>query len=395
MSRHKDADRFAAATRAVLAGRRTDEQFGFVNTPIYRGSTVLYEDADAYRNGRNRYTYGRRGSPTIQALVEATNALEGSEGTVLTPSGASAMSVAILSVAKAGGHLLMTDGAYEPTRILCDGVLKRLGVETEYYDPVIGADIAGLIRGNTCGLFLESPGSLTFEMQDVPAMTAVARARGVPTLMDNTWATPLYFRPLDHGVDVSMQSTTKYVVGHSDALIGTVSASGEAWRDVRKTHGDLGITAGPEDVFLALRGLRTMPLRLEAQGKAALSIARTLSEHPLIARVLHPGLESDPGHALWKRDFDGASGLFGLRFAPRVTRDAADAFIDALELFGIGASWGGYESLVIPCAPNAFRAVTRTEDGVMVRLHIGLEDEADLTADLMRGLDAAQAAASL
>ncbi len=395
MASTKDKSAYAPATRSVLAGRRVDEQFGFVNTPIYRGSTVLYDDAEAFRERRARYPYGRRGSPTIEALQTAMNEMEGSEGTMLTPAGASAMSVAILAAVKAGDHLLMVDSAYQPTRSFCDGFLKRFGVETEYYDPTIGAGIEALVRETTSAIFLESPGSLTFEVQDVPAMTEVARRRGITTLMDNTWATPLYFRPLDYGVDISMQSATKYIVGHSDALIGTISASGDAWKAVSDTHGELGLMAGPDDIYLALRGLRTMPLRLAEQGRVALSIARWLSEQPLVSRVLHPGLESDPGHALWKRDFEGASGLFGVLLSESLSRNAVDAFIDALDLFGIGASWGGYESLVIPCHPNGFRTTSPLEEpGTLIRLNIGLEDEGDLVADLTNAFEIAQRVAS-
>ncbi len=391
MASTKDKSAYAPATRSVLAGRRVDEQFGFVNTPIYRGSTVLYEDAGAFRERRARYPYGRRGSPTIEAFQTAMNEMEGSEGTMLTPAGASAMSVAILAAVKAGDHLLMVDSAYQPTRSFCDGFLKRFGVETEYYEPTVGAGIEALVRENTGAIFLESPGSLTFEVQDVPAITDVARRRGITTLMDNTWATPLYFRPLDYGVDISMQSATKYIVGHSDALIGTISASGEAWKAVADTHGELGLMAGPDDIYLALRGLRTMPLRLAEQGRVALSIAHWLSEQPLVARVLHPGLENDSGHRLWKRDFEGASGLFGVLLSESLSRDAVDAFIDALDLFGIGASWGGYESLVIPCHPNAFRTASPLkEPGTLIRLNIGLEDEGDLVADLANAFELAQ-----
>ena len=391
MSSSKKRAGLGAATRAVLAGRRTDEQFGFVNTPIYRGSTVLYEDVAAFKGRRARYPYGRRGSPTIEALQDAMNELEGSDGTMLTPAGASAMSVAILSAVKAGDHLLMVDSAYQPTRTFCDGLLKRFGVQTEYYDPLVGAGIEALIRENTGAIFLESPGSLTFEMQDVPAITKVARAHGVTTLMDNTWATPLYFRPLDHGVDISMQSATKYIVGHSDALLGTISASGEAWKKVASTHGDLGLMAGPDDIYLALRGLRTMPLRLEAQAVSGLEVATWLAKQLLVSRVLHPGLANDPGHAIWRRDFSGASSLFGVLFDAALSGPAIDAFIDALDLFGIGASWGGYESLVIPCNPNTFRtARPLAEPGTLVRLHVGLEDTADLIADLDAALGVAQ-----
>jgi cystathionine beta-lyase len=380
--------RHAPNTRLAHAGR--DPVGGpFVNPPVIHASTVLF-DSVAQMKGKSetpaRWTYGRRGTPTSEALERAIADIEGAEGTVLTPSGASACDVALLSVLASGDHLLMIDSVYGPTRNFCEGVLRRFGVETTYYDPLIGAGIVDLIRPNTRAIFMEAPGSLTFEMPDVPAIVKVARERDITTLIDNTWATPLFFRPLDHGVDISIMAATKYVVGHSDVLIGTIACGPRAWKRVKTTHGDLGMFTGPDDMYLALRGLRTMGVRLAHQQKSALTIAAWFAARPEVARVLHPALPTDPGYAIWKRDFAGASGLFGV--VMKGGSDAAvSAFLDHLELFGLGYSWGGYESLAIPADPRAVRtAVPWREDGALIRLQIGLEDTADLIADLEAGL---------
>ncbi len=385
----------AAATRIAHAGR-VDPDSPFVNPPVVHASTVLFRDS-AQISGRSaekpRWTYGRRGTPTSVALETAIAELEGAEGCVLTPSGLAACDLALLSVLGAGDHLLVIDTVYGPTRHFCDGVLKRFGVETTYFDPLIGAGIDALIRPNTKAIFLESPGSLTFEMPDVPAIAKVARARDIVTLIDNTWATPLFFRPLEHGVDISIMAATKYVVGHSDALLGTVAAGPRAWEQVKTTHGDLGLFTGPDDMYLAMRGLRTMAVRLAHQQKSALAVAEWLATRPEVTRVIHPALPSDPGHAIWKRDFDGASGLFGfvLRPAPWA---ATAAFLDDLAWFGQGFSWGGFESLVTAPDPRHTRtAVAWTEPGQLIRLQIGLEDTGDLIADLSAGLDRFAAAA--
>jgi len=376
------------ATRLAHAGR--DPQGGaFVNPPVVHASTVLF-DSVARMKGKTetpaRWTYGRRGTPTSEALESAISDLEGAVGTVLTPSGASACGIALMSVLSAGDHLLVMDSAYAPTRIFCDGVLKRFGVETSYFDPAIGAGIAALIRPNTRAVFLEAPGSLTFEMPDVPAIAAVARAHDLVTLIDNTWATPLFFRPLDHGVDVSIMAATKYVVGHSDALVGTIACGPRAWKQVKACHGDLGMFTGPDDMYLALRGLRTMGVRLAHHQKSAMAVAEWFASRPEVSRVLYPALPSDPGHAIWKRDFSGASGLFGV-----VMKGDSDvavaAFLDGLELFGLGYSWGGFESLAIPADPRSIRtAVPWRAEGALLRFQIGLEDTDDLIADLDAGL---------
>lgn len=376
------------ATRLAHGGRG-EAGSPFVNPPVIHASTVLF-DSVAQMHGKAatpaKYTYGRRGTPTSESLAGLVAELEGAAGTAITPSGASACATALLSVLGAGDHLLVIDSVYAPTRHFAGGVLKRYGVETTYFDPLIGAGIADLIRPNTRAIFLEAPGSLTFEMPDIPAITAVARARGVVTLMDNTWATPLFFRPLEHGVDVAILAATKYLVGHSDALVGTISANAAVWPRILATHGDIGLWTGPDDMYLALRGLRTMAIRLERHQASALAAAEWLARQPQVARVLHPALPSDPGHAIWKRDFAGASGLFGVVLQP-CGEPALEAFLDGLELFGLGYSWGGFESLVIATDPRAIRtAVPWSEPGPLIRLQIGLEDPQDLIADLAAGL---------
>jgi cystathionine beta-lyase len=384
-----------AETRVVTAGRDPESYHGFVNPPVYHASTVLYPSAEDFVAGRARYHYGRRGTPTTEALENALRDLEGQNcaGVSLLPSGLGAISTALLSVVRAGDHLLVTDSAYGPTRNYCDGILKRLNVSTTYFDPLIGAGIARLFQPNTRAVYLESPGSLSFEMQDTTMIAGIAHENGAIVLMDNTWATPLYYRPLDHGVDLVIQAGTKYIGGHSDVMLGTVSANGATVADLKNTVWLSGLCEGPNDVYLALRGVRTLAVRLERHFKSGLSIARWLEQRPEVLRMLHPAMESDPGHALWKRDFTGASGLFSMVLKP-VPQKAVYAFLDTLELFGIGASWGGYESLAVPfdCAPA--RTATRWQPGgPTVRFHIGLEAVEDLIADLERGF-AALAAAS-
>jgi cysteine-S-conjugate beta-lyase len=378
---------FRVATEVVLAGRTPFAFEGFVNTPIFRGSTVLSETIDQYLGRKGRYTYGRRGTPTTDALTSALTSLEGGAGVVLTPSGLSAITTALLSVLKAGDHLLVTDNAYFPTRHFCDTALAKLGVEVTYYDPLAGGAIEKLFKSNTRAVFLESPGSLSFEMQDVPAIVQAAKRKGACTLLDNTWATPLYFRPHEFGVDLSLAAGTKYLGGHADVNLGWVSATETSFPALKEVHGTLGLCPGPEDVFLSLRGLRTLAVRLERHMISALKIARWLAARPEVLRVLHPALEDDPGHTIWKRDFKGASGLFSFVLKPDYSTKAVAAFVEALDLFGIGASWGGFESLAVPFDCTKFRSATKwAPGGPAVRLHIGLEDADDLIADLERGL---------
>ena len=383
---------YAVETELVLAGRDPLRFDGFVNTPIVRGSTVLSATVADLEQHTGRYTYGRRGNPTLEGLEVALTRIEGGAGVVLTPSGLSAVSVALLAVMQAGDHLLMVDTAYQPTRRVCNEVLRRYGIETTYYDPLIGAGIAELIRPNTRAIFMESPGSQSFEIQDVPAIVAVAGAKSVLTLMDNTWATPLFFRPHDFGVDIAIQAGTKYLGGHADLNIGTISANARAWPRVKMAHGDMGITIAPEDAFLGARGLRTLAVRLARHQESAFTVAHWLSERPEVLRVLHPGLPDHPGHSIWKRDFKGASGLFSFILNP-TPKAAVDAMLDGLELFGLGYSWGGFESLAIPFDCSTDRSATQWQPGgPAVRLHIGLEDPGDLIADLERGFDRLRAA---
>jgi cystathionine beta-lyase len=377
-------------TRLITAGRDPQAQFGFVNPPVYHASTVLYPTAEDQVAHRSRYQYGRRGTPTTEALEAALRDIEGDNcaGVVLLPSGLAAISIALIAVAGAGDHLLITDSVYRPTRNFCDGLFKRMGVETTYYDPLIGTDIAKLFKPNTRAVFVEAPGSQSFEMQDIPAIAKVAHDKGALVMMDNTWATPLYFKPFDKGVDISIQAGTKYIGGHSDIMFGCVSANAKAYPALKDAHGLMGQCVGPDDVFLALRGLRTMAVRLKQHNESGLKVARWLAARPEVARVMHPGLESDPGHAIWKRDFTGASGLFSIELKP-MNEKAVYAFMNELALFGMGFSWGGFESLVIIFDCADYRTATKwAPSGPTLRFHIGLEDPGDLIADLEGGFKA-------
>jgi cystathionine beta-lyase len=393
MAQHPSSklDAYGDRTRLVHAGREPLDQHGFVNTPIYRGSTVLYPTYDDIKHRRGRYSYGTKGTPTTDSLERAWTAIAGAAGTVLTPSGLAAVTVGLLACLKSGDHLLVTDSVYRPTRNFCDTFLKRFGVETTYYDPLIGADIAGLMRPNTTAIFTEAPGSQSFEMQDVPAIAEVAHARGTCLLIDNTWATPLYYPPHARGADIAIEAGTKYLSGGSDLLLGLTSANERWWPRLRQTFDSFAMCAGPEDVFLGLRGLRTMALRLGEHGKQAMAMARWLEERPEVERVLHPALESDPGHAIWKRDFTGSSGLFSVILKP-TSEAALAAMLDGLELFGTGYSWGGFESLVIPFDCREYRTATTWKEGPALRFHIGLEDLDDLKADLDAGFARLRAA---
>lgn len=380
------------ATDVVHSGRDPMAQHGFVNTPVYRGSTVLYPDTASLTAHKARYTYGRRGTPTVDALQEAIAAIEGGHACKLTASGYQAVTTAILAFAEAGSHILMVDNVYQPTRQFCDTMLTRLGIETEYYDPLIGGGIAKLVRPNTALIYTESPGSQTFEVQDIPAIAEVAKTRNIWLLMDNTWASPLYFNPFQHGVDVSIQAATKYIVGHADAMLGAITSTARAAPHVERAHGHLGVCPGSEETYLGTRGLRTLDVRLERHQRSALELATWLEARPEVARVLYPALPSDPGHGLWKRDFKGASGLFSVVLKP-ASPAAVAAMLDGLTLFGMGYSWGGYESLVIPFDPTSYRTATRWQaEGPALRFHIGLEDTRDLIADLDAGFQRLNAA---
>ena len=390
-----DAEHYGINTRLAHGGYNPRDYHGFVNPPVVHASTVLFPDARTMDRRAQKYTYGTRGTPTTDALAEAINELEGSAGTILIPSGLAAVTVPLLAFAKAGDHILVVDSVYHPTRNFCDTLLTRLGVETEYYDPGIGAGISKLMRPNTTIVHTEAPGSNTFEMQDIRAIADAAHAGGAVVMMDNTWATPLYFRPLDFGVDISMHAATKYPSGHSDVLFGTVSANAKHWDQLREANITLGTCASPDDSYQILRGLRTMGIRLERHQQSAFELAQWLEGQEDVVKVLHPALPSFDGHDIWKRDFKGASGLFSIVLRepdPARQKSRGYAFLDALKIFGLGYSWGGYESLAV-MANLADRKVAKApEGGPVIRLQIGLEDVADLKRDLERGFAAAREA---
>ena len=399
MTDRTDDRELGDATRVVQAGRRKEWTGGIVNPPVWRASTILYDSiadlrANAGRDTHHRLYYGRRGTPTQWSLADALTSLEpGAEATFLYPSGVAAIAAALLSVLSPGDELLLVDSAYDPTRGQAMQLLRRFGITTRFYDPLIGAGIADLIGPATKAIFMESPGSLTFEVQDVPAIVAVAKAHGLVTLLDNTWATPLFFPAIGKGVDLTILAATKYVVGHSDVMLGSVTAAPGHFARLRDMSFQLGQVTSPDDSWLASRGLRTMAVRLAQHQRSALEIARWLQDRPEVATVLHPALPSCPGHAIWARDFKGSSGLFA--FALNGGDEAARAaLIDTLDLFGIGYSWGGFESLAIPADPARIRTIApRDYAGPLVRLQIGLEDPTDLIADLDRGLAAFRAGA--
>jgi cysteine-S-conjugate beta-lyase len=385
-----DDDKKCINTKLVTGGRRKEWLGGMVNVAVSRTSTVLFDSVAemdaAYPPENGRLAYGRHGTPTHWSLAEALTGLEpGAAGTALFPSGMAAVAMALTTVLAPGDELLMVDSAYTPTRTFCDRELKRLEIATHYYDPLAAPDqLASMISDRTRAIFLESPGSLTFEVQDVPGICALARERGITTLLDNTWATPLLFPALKHGVDLSILACTKYIAGHSDVMLGSVTAVPSHWERVKRTAGAFGQFVSPDDAYLASRGLRTLAVRLERHEESALAVAHWLAGQPQVAELLHPAFESCPGHENWARDFAGASGLFSFALKG-ATKEARDRLVDSLELFGIGYSWGGFESLAVPADP--VRTATCPQwDGLLVRLHIGLEDPQDLIADLERGL---------
>lgn len=378
-------------TRLAHDGYDPRDYNGFVNPPVVHASTVLFPDAQTMRTRNQPYTYGTRGTPTTDALARAINALEGSKGTIIVPSGLAAVTIPLLAFLSAGDHVLFVDTIYSPTRRFADTMLTRMGVDVEYYRPEVGAAIADHFRPNTRVLFMEAPGSNTFEMQDVPAMAAAARKRNIITMIDNTWATPLFFKPLDHGVDISIHAATKYPAGHSDVLMGLASANDATWDQLWDTQLALGICGAPDDAYQTLRGLRTMGVRLQRHQETALELAQWLETMPGVKRVMHPALASDPGHAIWKRDFCGSSGIFSIVLDGGGDKQA-DAFLDALEIFGLGYSWGGYESLAVHVNLSDRTVSAIDHGGPVMRLQIGLEDAVDLRADIERGLKAAQAA---
>src|SRR3954470_7184126 len=377
-------------TKLTHAGNSPFDNHGIVNPPVYHASTVLYETVEELRMKEKapfeHVTYGRTGTPTTWAFEQAVAALEEADRAIAMPSGLGAIAGALYSFLQAGDHLLMTDTAYFPTRKLCDNQLAKIGVKNTYYDPMIGADIAALIQPNTRVIYLESPGSHTFEVQDVPAIVAAAKPRGIVTMIDNTWASPLYFKPLRLGVDLSLHAATKYIVGHSDVMMGIIAMKEAHFMTVKTQVHAMGYSVGPDDVYLALRGLRTMSARLAQHQQTALRLAEWLQKRPEVERVLHPALPGTPGHEIFKRDFAGSSGLFSVILKP-CSDTQLTAMLDGMQLFGMGYSWGGYESLIIPSKVEQARtATTWKTDGPMLRLHAGLEDPDDLIADLEAGL---------
>lgn len=390
MSKQKpDLSALAPETRLVAAGRGFAEH-GFVNPAVYHGSTVLFPTAKSLHDRSQPYVYGRRGTPTSRAVEEAVAMVEGGHAAKMAPSGMAAITTALLAFLKAGDHLLMVDTVYNPARQLCDGLLRGLGIETTYYDPLIGPGIAQLIRPNTRVVYAESPGSQTMEVQDVPALAEAARKAGALLMIDNTWGAGHFFKAFAHGADVSIQAATKYLVGHSDAMMGTVTCAKDCWETFREAYEQMGQFAGPDDMYLTLRGIHTLDVRLERHMRNAIDVAEWLRGRPEVATVLYPALSNAPGHELWKRDFTGASGLFSIVLKP-CPETAAEAFLDRLTLFGMGYSWGGFESLAVPFRPH--RSATQwTAGGQCIRLHIGLESPADLKADLAEGFAALRAA---
>jgi len=391
------APSLARDTQLAHAGRDPQTHHGAVNTPVYRVSTVTYPTVGEMRAKEKHpfdgMRYGRFGTPTSFAFEEAVAALEGGYRTISTASGLAAITGTLAALLGQGDHLLMVDTVYGPTRRYCDQVLRRYGVSVTYYDPLIGAGIAALIQPNTKVVFVEAPGSLTFEMQDIPAIAAVAHAHQAVVVMDNTWSAGFFFQPFTKGVDVSLQAATKFIVGHSDAMLGTITtADPDLWKRLKAAIAVSGVCAGSEEVFLGTRGLRTLAVRLRQHQANGLALAQWVAARPEVLRVMYPPLPSDPGHALWRRDFSGACGLFGFELQP-CPAAAVEALIDGLQLFGLGYSWGGYESLIIPSTGDIHRTATRwTPTGPTLRIHTGLEDVGDLIADLEAGFARLRAA---
>lgn len=384
------------ATIIAHAGRDPAGNHGIVNPPVYHASTILFPSVEAMeQSGKTPYEgirYGRYGTPTTFAFEEAVAALDGADRAVQLSSGQAAISVALLAFLKTGDHLLIVDTCYGPARRFCEQFLKPMGIEVTYYDPLIGAGIAKLMRPNTKVVYLESPGSITFDVQDVPAIAAEARKKGAKVLLDNTWASGFFFKPYQHGIDVAIYAATKYIVGHSDAMLGVVTMRSDDFYAIKHSAMLLGNTAGPDDVYLGLRGLRTIGVRMRQHHENGLTLARWLQDRPEVARVMHPGLPNDPGHTLWKRDFTGASGLFSILLKP-FPKPAVSAMLDKMELFGMGFSWGGFESLIVPEPVAHLRSATPwTDDDSILRLHAGLEDTDDLIKDLEKGFARLRAA---
>jgi len=387
-------------TNIVHAGRSPHDNHGVVNPPVYHASTILQPSLDQFEQARkpdwSGYRYGRRGTPTTRAFEEAVAKIYGAESSVSVSSGLAAVTNSILACVKPGDHILITDNVYGPTRTFSTGFLKKFGIETTFFDPLIGSRINNLFKENTVAVYTEAPGSQTFEMSDIPAIAKSAHDIGAVVLMDNTWASALYFDAFSKGVDIVIEAVTKYICGHSDVMMGVIVANNKwatATREMAQIHGNV---CGPDDLYLAQRGLRTMAVRMEQNQENGLKLAAWLETRTEVKRVFHPGLKSDPGHKIWKRDFTGASGLFSFVLKDGYNHSALAAMLDGLELYGMGASWGGFESLIIPANPDDYRTATNWEEpGQLLRVHAGLEDIDDLINDLGTGLDRLTAIASL
>ncbi|ELI8127102.1 cystathionine beta-lyase [Yersinia enterocolitica] len=387
MKHNAELKNFKISTQLSMLGRNPEEQSGFVNAPVYRGSTVVYKSCEDIRHKRARFSYGTSGTPTIENLENAWSALCGSAGTVISPSGLGALALALFSVTRAGDHILVTDSVYRPTRNFCDTLLAKFNISVTYYDPLLGSDIEELVQDNTRVILLECPGSQSFEVQDIGTIVEVARRHKISTIIDNTWATPLFFNAHAHGIDLSVEAGTKYLSGHSDLLMGLVSANGAHWQALRDTYDAMAMLPGAEDCFLALRGLRTMYIRVKEAEARGLEMAQWLKSQPEVSKVLHPAFEDCPGHDNWKKYFTGSTGLFSIVLDARFSQDNVDNMLDNMSIFGMGFSWGGFESLIIPFDCAEYRTATKwAPEGMTLRLQIGLEDMDDLKHDLQEGL---------
>lgn len=386
MSKNK---KLSKETKTIHSGYDPSEYHGIVNAPVVRTSTIIYKDLAAYESPDTKFRYGRYNTPLVQNFCDALAELENGVDAIAAPSGLAAITTALIAFLKTGDHVLMVDSLYPPARAFCNRVLTKTGIEVEYYDPKLGADIEGLVKDNTAVIYMESPGSATYDVQDVPAIVEVAKKRGIITMLDNSWASGVLYNPIDHGVNLCILSCTKYINGHSDAMLGAVVADSEkTFKQLQKCARDLGVCAGSEEVSLGLRGLKTIHIRIKEAGERALKIAKWLEKNEHIERVYHPALPSDPSHELWKRDFSGCNGLVTIVLKP-YEKEAVRKFVESMEVFAIGSSWGGYESLMQPQYMESYRSAVKWEEkGFVLRFQIGFEDSDDLIADIEQAMGA-------